>query len=84
MIIELLLRWVVHSKFFDGGSAKYYPLNAIEDLMPFPIWKIGKNFKMSDIDYDPLLTYTEAAGISIISIIAFVGLSWVVFKRSDI
>lgn len=84
MIIELILRWVIHSKFFEGGSAKYYPLNAIEDLMPLPLWKIGKNFKMSDIDYNPLLSYTEAAGISIVSIIAFITISWFVFKKSDI
>lgn len=35
-LIEVIIRYGIHSKFTDGPSIKYYPFNVFEDLVPVP------------------------------------------------
>ncbi len=72
LIIEPLFRLLVHGK---SKASFYYPMNAIEDLAPLPLYKFV-NIK--------LLSYSEAAAISIISVIVFIAISYYFFNRRDI
>ncbi len=84
LIIESIIRWQGHRKIFEGASTKYYPMNATEDLMPNPVWKLADFMPMKDLSFDPLLPYSHAAIVSGISSIAFIGLAWYIFNRRDI
>lgn len=36
MFIELVIRWAFHLKMFQHKSVHFYPMNAVEDLIPMP------------------------------------------------
>ncbi len=84
LMIEPLFRWMVHHKVFSNGrSFLYYPMNGIEDLAPLPSFKYIDNFNGLK-NFPILMTYTEAGIISIISVIVFVTVSYLLFMKRDI
>ncbi len=84
LFIEPLFRWWLHIKLF--GQSKwifYYPMNAIEDLAPLPLYKYAENFSPKK-DFFVLLSYTEAASISTVFVIIFIAISYYFFNKRDI
>jgi len=85
LFIELILKWFATSWIFDNSSfINYWPLNAIEDLAPNPTWKKLENIPIKDIDFDFLLTPSQAMIASSIYICLFIGIAFWHFMRKDI
>lgn len=83
ILIEPLIRYMGHSRLFgEHRSMHFYPLNAMEDLMPLPFIKISE--AMAQSKSTVLLTHGEAAIVSIISIAVFVGITYFIFNKKDI
>lgn len=84
LFIEPLLRWGVHYRYIaKGKSMLFYPLNGIEDLTPLPFYKYIATFSPVK-DFNILLSYQEAAVISIISVLFFVYISYIFLVKRDI
>lgn len=81
--IETLLRLGQLSQ-WQHESVKWWPMNTIEDLMPFPFFKYVDNFKPQEFDFEILLTNNEAMIGSTFYILLFVGMAWFSFKRRDL
>jgi len=84
---ELILRYFVHVQLFGrGNSMNYYPLNAMEDLVPIPLPSEMNNMmgKASEMGYDFFLSPTMAITLSSIYIVLFLGISYYVFSRRDL
>lgn len=83
IILEPMIRWLGHAQLVeDKTSMNYYPMNAMEDLMPLPFYKMpamnsGENLTL-------LLNYKTAAIISVISIVVCLVITYLVFRRKDI
>jgi len=83
IIMEPLLRVLTRQYLFSNKYLNYYPLNAMEDLMPSPIFRVAEKLP-SDIDYEFLLTYKEATLLSIIYSVIFLSATWYLFQKRDI
>lgn len=57
LVIEMVLRYYFHIKLFgeDTASRNYYPLNAFEDLAPFPIPDFGPSAEFPNFFLEPSL-----------------------------
>jgi len=86
IFIELIMRWWLHYYLMDihNNSLNYYPMNAIEDLMPNPLHKYAEFLPRKDLDFNFLLTLEHASITSAIYIALFIGLAWWHFKSKDI
>ena len=84
MVIEMLLRWVVHMKINKSELVNYYPMNATEDLMPFPFMKYADFIPNTGIEFALLLTYQQATIITIIYALIFFSISYYTFIKRDI
>jgi len=80
ILIEPLLRWLVHTQIVDGPSRNYYPLNATEDLMPFPLYRLPA-FSQTDLSLS--LSYSHAAITTVIYMLIFLGLTYYIFTKRD-
>jgi ABC-2 type transport system permease protein len=83
IFLEPLLRWAVHIKIFNNASMHYYPMNAMEDLMPNPLFKFAENFT-SMTDFNILLSYRDASIVAVISIALFLLIGLRSLLRRDI
>lgn len=84
---ELILRYLVHTKLFGFNNAmNYYPLNAMEDLVPvpLPIMFNGVLERANDMGYNFFLTPWQAIITSSIYIALFLGLGYWAFQRRDL
>ena len=78
-----MIRWLGHAQIMDEGNSKhYYPMNAAEDLMPMPFYKLTQNLPNSD-GATMLLSYSEAAIVSSIYCLIFIGLTYYIFVKRD-
>ena len=59
VIGELILRWGVHQNLWNHKSMHFYPLNAIEDLIPVPFSEVADRF-LEQNQFDFFLSPTEA------------------------
>lgn len=90
LFIELILKWSVHFKIaqqFDAinpVSINYWPMNAIEDLMPFPPYTFVENLPRKDLDFAFLLSNNQAIVTSIVYISIFICVSYYSFMKRDI
>jgi ABC-type transport system involved in multi-copper enzyme maturation permease subunit len=82
VFLEPLLRWGVHWRLFEHSSMKYYPMNAFEDLMPMPFYKVIENFNPVT-EFNLLMNYQEAAIVSVISVIVFIFLAYRFLLKRD-
>ncbi len=82
LVIEMVLRYFFHAKIFgnDSESRNYYPLNAFEDLAPFPI----PNFGPIGGKLNVFLTTTEAVALSFFYTIIFLYISYKTFIKRDL
>ncbi len=84
LIIEPLIK--VGMKFKDwilNEYANYLPLNAIEDLMPNPLYAIPDELPVGD-KIDLLLSYPQAGLIAGLSTIVFLSWAWFSFMKRDL
>ena len=88
LMIEHLIKWAMHFRYFNNSSINYYPSNSIEDLMPLPwLWIADFAVKIEfskEINFNLLLNKTEATIASIFWIAIFLSLAYWVFNRKDI
>ena len=84
IFMEIMLKWLVHFKAFQNETINYWPLNAIEDLMPFPPYTFVDNIPRKDLDFPFLLSHNHAMITSSIYILLFLGVSYWNFSRKDI
>lgn len=83
IIIEPLMKILTQQYLFSNKYVNYYPMNAVEDLMPNPLFKFADKVP-KNIDYEFLLTKPEAVGLSIFYTLVFLGISYYFFLRRDI
>lgn len=83
--LEPLLKWGVHNRFLKNSpSVNYWPMNAVEDLAPLPLWKKVENVPMEDLDMEFLLEPNHAMLATSIYIVLFIGLAYWHFMKKDI
>ncbi len=85
MILEAILRYPIHYNLFPNKSVHFYPMNAVEDLVPFdfPFNEMANEF-MEENDFSFFLTPTEAVITSSIYTALFLyGCYWLL-KRRDL
>ena len=83
IIIEPLLRYFIIERIEKASWTRLFPMNAAEDLMPFPVLRYA-NAIPDNIDFAFLLTYKEATIATIIYCLIFTVLSYILFTRRDI
>lgn len=84
ILLEPMIRWMAHGNIIDGPSKNYYPMNAAEDLMPFPLYKISQGMsKSAENSIDLLMSYNTAAIVSAIYCVIFIGLTYYIFVKRD-
>ncbi len=83
MVVESILRWVVHLYFFKNVSMNFYPLNAMEDLAPMPLADYADDL-MKQQGFRMLLTPMEASVATSIYVLLFLFLSYKRLKNSDL
>lgn len=82
LVIEMVLRYYFHAEIFGKNSASrnYYPLNAFEDLAPFPIPDFGPSAEMPNFFLEPSL----AVILTLIYSGIFIFISYKVFIKKDL
>lgn len=83
IIIEPLIRYGIIEKVSDSGITNYFPLNVFEDLMPNPAFSFAENIP-TNVNFNYLLTYTEATIYSIVYIVIFFALSYLSIIKKDV
>lgn len=84
IFIETIIKMFVGAKILKSDIVNFLPLNAIEDLMPNPLYKLSDYVPVKTADFQFLLTQNEAMVSSTIYILMFIGLAYWNFKRRDI
>lgn len=81
LIIEMVLRWWLHVKFFgeENPYRNWYPANAIEDLCPFPIAEMMPSNMPLNMFLEPQTATLLVLGY----ILLFLGISYRVFLKRD-
>lgn len=83
VMLEAVIKWAVHFRFFNNESINFYPSNCIEDLMPFPLYRFADMIPKKDIDFNFLLSYSHAAMGTIVWIGIFLAISYYSFTKRD-
>lgn len=83
MMLEPILM-LIHVYYFKNSSRNYWPMNSIEDLMPFPLFKVPDYFVNKEWDFNILLPYSHAIGMTGFYSCIFVMLAYYSFMRRDI
>ena len=85
---ETILRYGVHRKIFGASDyINYYPLNAIEDIVPLPFPKSFMNGPLQQSQeggYSFFLSVNEAVIFSSIYTLIFLALAYWIFKKRDL
>jgi ABC-2 type transport system permease protein len=83
IVIEQIVRGI-HLYFYEDRSVLFYPVNAIEDLMPNPLFTAGSKFLNKDLGFDIILLSHESVGISIGLTILFIWLCRKMILTKDV
>jgi len=83
MFVELILRWGVHFQIFKHRSMHFYPMNAVEDLMPAPFTEVAEEF-VSNQGFSFFLKPEEAVITTIVYTCLFLWLSYRLIRRSNL
>lgn len=83
MFIELILRWGVHLQLLEHRSMHFYPMNAVEDLMPIPFTQMADQF-LSQYGFRLFLSPLEASVTVIVYVLLFMGVAYRFVQRSDL
>lgn len=84
MAIEMMMKWGSYHYIVETENVNFFPMNATEDLMPFPFLRYAGAFENEDIDIPILLAPNEAVIATIIYIAIFMSISYYSFKKRDI
>ncbi len=85
VIVEQMLRGLFIYLTDSPEGSRWFPMNAYEDLLPLPLYKLDKFFKLfDDREVALVLPQWETTGISIVYIVLFTWLAWRVFSRRDV
>lgn len=85
IFLEIMMKWGFYWKVHQTPLVNYLPMNSVEDLMPFPIWKMAQFLPIDGVDLeDFLLTDTEALISSSVWIIIFLSVAYFSFTKKDI
>jgi len=83
MMLEPLFM-LVHVYYFKNSSRNYWPMNSIEDLMPFPLFRLPDYFVNKEWDFNLLLPYSHAMGMTFLYISIFLFIAYRSFLKRDI
>jgi len=84
IMIEPIIKAIMKFKdFLPPEAGNYLPLNAMEDLMPFPLYRITE-YLPKNTDFAFLLPDFHAILVSVGYTLVFVGLTFFIFKRRDL
>lgn len=83
MFIELILRWGIHANIGKHKSMHFYPMNAVEDLIPIPYTRQAAQF-ISEFGFDLFLSPTEAICTTLIYSALFLTLTYQIIRRADL
>jgi ABC-2 type transport system permease protein len=83
LMLEPILQ-ALHVYYIRNASRNYWPANVFEDLSPLPLFKIPSFFVRKDWNFDFILNYQTAIGVSILYIAIFIFWSYRWFTRRDI
>lgn len=75
---------LVHVYYFKNSSRNYWPMNSIEDLMPFPLFKLPDYFVNNEWNFSILLPYSHAIGMSLLYSSIFIGIAYYSFLKRDV
>lgn len=75
---------VIHVYYFKNSSRNYWPMNSIEDLMPFPLFKIPDYYMNKQWDFNILLPYSNAIVMTLIYTSIFTFIAYKSFMKRDI
>lgn len=84
--IEVAIRWLVHYQVYEDRSIIYYPMNAVEDLTPSPLFQFaefttnGEGINISEF----LMTPTEAMVTSGVYMLLFIVVSYLIVLKRDL
>ncbi len=85
MLIEALLKWAIHFRLIaKNNSINFYPSNCIEDLMPLPFYRFADLIPKKDLDFNFLLSYSEATIGTIIWTFLFLTIAYYQLIKKDI
>lgn len=82
--IEAVMKWWLHFQIVQNETINYWPLNAIEDLMPFPPYNFVENLPRKDLDFPFLLSHNHAMVTTALYVALFIGIAYWDFNRRDI
>lgn len=82
LIGEPIIKNWVQKNASDTPLVNYLPMNAMEDLMPLPLFKMAENMTSKVDDY--LISFTQASIATIIYSLIFIFIAYTVFKNKDI
>lgn len=82
MFIEIVIRGI-HFYFFRNETMKFYPMNAIEDLVPIPFSQIAEGF-LRENEFSLFLEPVQAALVVCIYTAIFLYFAYRTIKYSDI
>jgi ABC-type transport system involved in multi-copper enzyme maturation permease subunit len=83
LVLEPLMMAIYVYQFKNSGR-NYFPMNAIEDLMPFPLYKMPDYFINKEWDFSILLSQQQAMLMAVIYITFFTVISYALFMKRDI
>jgi len=82
--IEQMLRGVFIYVTKSPEGSRWFPLNVYEDLLPNPMYRLDKFFKMFDRDVELVLPQEYATVLAVVYIFIFTWLAWWIFSRRDV
>ncbi len=82
-MIEPILRWGFHRKFFSNESMHFYPINSIEELVQPPYGNIISDFAEKE-GFSFYITYTQSVILAILYIGIFIFLMKRRVNKSDL
>ncbi len=83
LFLEPLVRWLGHKRLLDNETMNYWPMNAVEDLQPFPFYRFAR-FIPDTVEFDFLLDYKTAAILTLIYTCIFISLAYWSFLKKDL
>jgi ABC-2 type transport system permease protein len=80
-ILEVILRWAVHLNLVANKSMHFYPMNALDDILPLPFSEMVQSFE-GEYGFSFFLSPTEASiTVAVYTLIFFAGGYRLLLKR---
>ena len=83
MIIENILRYAIHLRLTNNHSMHYYPMNALEDLVPIPFSEMAQGFTEEN-GFSFFLSPTEALVCVVIYTLLFLRFGYWRLEKGDL